>query len=163
MEREQAIAAARNFHCPRYDELPQMNLYLEQVLGLVNTALEPIQSEPLTGAMVSNYIKNKAIPAPVKKKYGRDHIAYLLATCLLKQVFTVQQLTRLFEIQQSTYPLQMAYDFFCTEYENALRGAFEFTGEALPCTETLRTDQTILVRSMVLAAANRVYVEKTFL
>ena len=162
MERLKSIAAARTFHCPRYAELPEMNLYLEQVLLLVNTALEPVQSEPLTGAMVSNYIKNKAIPAPIKKKYTRDHMAYLMVTCLMKQVFTVQQITRLFEIQQGTYPLQVAYDFFCSEYENALRGAFEFTGEALPCIETARTDQTVLVRSMVLAAANRVYVEKSF-
>lgn len=163
MEREKAIQAVRSFHCPRYQELPDMWLYLEQVLGLVNSALEPIQSEPITGAMVSNYIKNKAIPAPVRKKYNREHFAYLLATCLLKQVFTVQQIARFYEIQRGTYPLETAYNFFCTEYENALREAFDFTGQALPCTESRRTDQTILVRSMVLAAANRVYVEKTYL
>ena len=140
-----------------------MGLYLEQVLSLVNGVLAPVQTEPLTGAMVSNYIKNKAIPAPIKKKYKREHIAYLLVTCVLKQVFTVQHISRLFEIQRETYTIDVAYDFFCAEYENALRESFNFTGEALPCIETIRTAQTILVRSMVLAAANRVYVEKVFL
>ena len=139
-----------------------MSLYLEQVLGLINSTLACIQSEELTGAMVSNYIKNKAIPAPVRKKYSREHLAYLMVTCLLKPVFTVQQIAQLYEIQRETYPLEISYDFFCTEYENALREAFDFTGDALPCVETRRTQQTILVRSMVLAAANRVYVEKTF-
>ena len=75
MDREQSIAAAIAFRCPRYQELPDMGLYLEQVLNLVNTALNPIQSEPLTGAMISNYGKNKAIPAPEKKKYSREHLA----------------------------------------------------------------------------------------
>ena len=139
-----------------------MSLYLEQVLGLINSTLACIQSEELTGAMVSNYIKNKAIPAPVRKKYSREHLAYLMVTCLLKPVFTVQQIAQLYEIQRETYPLEISYDFFCTEYENAIREAFDFTGDALPCVETRRTQQTILVRSMVLAAANRVYVEKTF-
>ena len=163
MDREQAIAAARNFHCPRYSELPDMPLYLEQVLGLVNSAVGDICTEPLTGAMVSNYVKNAALPPPVRKKYGREHLCYLIATCIMKQVFTVQQIARFFEIQRSTYPLETAYDFFCTEFENALRESFAFTGGALPSIETRRTEQTILVRSIVLAAANRVYVEKYYL
>lgn len=162
MDREQSIAAARAFRCPRYEQLPDMGLYLEQVLTLLNTALAPIQSEPLTGAMISNYVKNKAVPAPVKKKYGREHLAYLVATCLMKQVFTVQQIARLYEVQRETYPLGVAYNYLCTEYENALRAAFDFTGEAMPCVETRRTEQTILIRSMVLAAANRVYAEKVY-
>lgn len=162
MERKQSIAAAMAFRCPRFQELPDIGLYLEQVLTLVNGALAPIQSEPLTGAMISNYVKNKAIPAPVKKKYYREHLVYLIVTCLMKQVFTVQQIARFFEIQRETYPLQKAYDYFCTEYENALQGAFAFTGQAMPCIETKRTEQTILVRSIVLAAANRVYAEKTY-
>lgn len=162
MGREESVAAARAFRCPRYEELPDMGLYLEQVLNLVNGALAPIQSEPLTGAMISNYVKNKAIPAPVKKKYSREHLAYLTVTCLLKQVFTVQQIAQFFTIQRETYPLDVAYNYFCREYENALSAAFAFTGEAMPCIETRRTDQTILVRAVVLAATNRVYAEKVY-
>ncbi|MBQ2697145.1 MAG: DUF1836 domain-containing protein [Clostridia bacterium] len=162
MDRAQSIEAARSFCCLRYEELPDIGLYLEQVLTLINSALAPIQSEPLTGAMISNYVKNKALPAPVRKKYGREHLAYLMVTCMLKQVFTVSQITRFFEIQRETYPLSAAYNFFATEYENALRAAFEFTGEALPCVETKRTEQTILIRAVVLAATNRVYAEKVY-
>lgn len=162
MDREQSIAAARNFHCPRYEELPDLELYLEQVLNQINTSLAPILPEPLTGAMISNYVKNKAVPAPVKKRYSRDHLVYLIVTCLLKQVFTVQQIAQFFEIQRGTYPLGVAYNYFCREYENALKAAFDFTGEAMPCIETKRTEQTILVRAVVLAATNRVYAEKVY-
>lgn len=162
MEREQAIAAARRFHCPRYEELPELELYLTQVLTLVNSILAPISQEPVTGAMINNYVKNKAIPAPIRKKYTRDHLVYLIVTCLLKQVFSVQQIAKLFEIQVKTYPLPVAYDYFCQEYENALEAAFHFTGEAMPCIETDRTEQTILVRAVVLAATNRVYAEKVY-
>lgn len=147
------------FHCPRYEELPDIGLYLEQMLHMVNETLLPICSEPITGAMISNYIKNKAIPAPEKKKYRREHLCHIFVTCILKQVFSVQQITAFFEIQQTSYPLKTAYDYFCVEFENALKEAFSFTGEALPVLETKRTEQTVLMRAIVLAVSNRVYAE----
>lgn len=147
-------------HFPRYQELPDYGLYLEQVLGIVNDVLSEICVEPISKAMINNWIKLKALSSPVKKKYYRDHICYLFALGSLKQVFTVQQIGTFFNIQRDTYPIEDAYNFFCTEYENAVKEAFCFTGNALPVVETKRTEQTILMRSMVLAAANRIYVDK---
>lgn len=149
-----------NFHCPRYDELPDYGLYLDQVLSLLNTALAPISSDTITGAMISNFVKNKNIPAPERKKYKREHLCYLMVTAILKQMFSLQQVAAFFEIQRRTYSLEVAYNYFCEELENALQEAFCFTGNALPSIETKRTEQTILMRSIVLAAANRIYVEK---
>ena len=149
-----------SFHCPRYSELPDYGLYLDQVLGLLNSALAPISSDPITGAMVSNFIKNKNIPSPERKKYGREHLCYLVVTAILKQMFSLQQIAAFFEIQRQTYSLEVAYNYFCDELENALQEAFCFTGNALPSIETQRTEQTILIRSIVLAAANRIYVAK---
>lgn len=162
MNKTEIIERVLRFHCPRYDELPSMDLYLDQVVSYVCAALAPIQSEAPTGAMLSNYVKNGALPAPVRKKYSREHIAYLIVTTLLKQVFSLQQISRFFEIQRTTYPLAIAYDYFCSEFENALNATFCFTGEAMPRIETKLTDQTILVRAVVLAAANRVYAEKLY-
>ncbi len=162
MERENRIQAAVSFRCPRYDQIPDMELYLDQVLSYLNSTLSPVAGEKCTGAMISNYVKNRTMPSPVRKKYTRDHMAYLIVTTLLKQVFTLQQIARFFEIQRETYPLPVAYDYFCTEYENAVRAAFEFTGEAMPRVETKKTEQTILVRAVVLAAVNRVYAEKVY-
>lgn len=148
-----------NFHCPRYKELSDMGLYLEQMLGVVNDKLSPLGMEPITGAMVSNYIKNKAIPSPVKKKYHRDHLCHIFAVCILKQVFSVQQIADFFEIQGKTYPLETAYNYFCAEFENALKEAFLFTGQALPIIETKRTPETVLVRAVVLSVSNRIYAD----
>lgn len=87
---------------------------------------------------------------------------YLIIITILKQVFTLPQIAVFFDIQRRTYSLETAYNYFCEEFENAIREAFDFTGNALPCIETKRTDQTILVRSVVLAAANRIFVEKKY-
>ena len=163
MDRSKAIEAAKAFHCPRYEELPAMALYLEQLLGVVNEALRDILDEPITRAMISNYVQSGTLPPPVRKRYSREHLCYAIVIGILKQVFTVQQMSRFFDIQRETYPLNVAYDYFCTEFENALREAFAFTGQALPSVETERTEQTILVRSVVLATANQVYAVKCYL
>lgn len=147
------------FRCPRFKELPDMGLYLEQTLGVVNDALAPILSDPITSPMMNNYVKKGVVPAAVKKRYYREHLAYLVVMAILKPVFTVDEVARFYEIQKTTYPLDVAYDFVIREFENALHAAFDFTGEALPCIESARTDQTVLVRAMVLAAANHVFVE----
>lgn len=159
MKTDANLDSILNFHCPRYEELPNIGLYLEQMLSTTNEALEVLCSDKITGAMISNYIKNKAIPAPEKKKYYRRHLCHIFVTCILKQVFSVQQIAEFFEIQQKTYPLDVAYNYFCTEFENALQEAFHFTGQALPLVETKRTEQTVLVRAVVLSASNRVYAE----
>lgn len=154
------FAAIKAFHCPRYEELPDMGLYLEQMLGVVNDALSCLSADPITKPMMGNYVKHGVVLPAVRKRYYRDHLAQLFVMAILKPVFSVDQVGRFFDIQQETYPLSVAYDFFCTEFENALHEAFDFSGKALPCVETMRTEETILVRAMVLAAANRIFVEK---
>ena len=162
MGTSEEILDITNFHLPRYEELPNIFLYLEQLIDAAKDATGMVINEPLTGPMINNYIKTKALPPAVKKRYSRDHLCYLIIITCLKQVFTLPQIARFFEIQRRTYPLETAYNFFCGEFENALKEAFYFTGEALPCIETRRTEQTILVRAVVLAAANRIFVEKTY-
>jgi hypothetical protein len=44
-----------------------------------------VEEKLLTPSMVNNYVKLRLIPAPVRKKYGRRHIALLLMLCTFKQ------------------------------------------------------------------------------
>ena len=43
------------------------------------------QDAVVTPAMINNYVKLKIIPPPVKKRYSREHLAYLIMVCVLKQ------------------------------------------------------------------------------
>lgn len=72
---------------PPWNELPDIELYMDQLTGLVNRYLgNNTKDRMLTPAMVNNYVKMKVMPAPVKKKYGRVHLMYLLLICILKQI-----------------------------------------------------------------------------
>lgn len=79
-----------SYRLPEWDELPKIDFYLDQVIALVNQYLgffvyDPEEEKLLTPSMVNNYVKLRLIPAPVRKKYGRRHIALLLMICTLKQ------------------------------------------------------------------------------
>lgn len=78
------------YHLPEWEELPKIDLYLDQVIALVNNYVgffvyDPVEDKLLTPSMVNNYVKLRLIPAPLRKKYGRRHIALLLMICTFKQ------------------------------------------------------------------------------
>jgi preprotein translocase subunit Sss1 len=79
-----------SYRLPEWEELPKIDLYLDQVIALVNNYVgffvyDPAEEKLLTPSMVNNYVKLRLIPAPVRKKYGRRHIALLLMLCTFKQ------------------------------------------------------------------------------
>ena len=83
-----ALAAAlEQFDVPTYDALPEIDLYMDQVIGYLNRLLCRVcRSEdgaPLTPSMINNYVKGGHVERPVQKKYSRDRIAMLYMLCCL--------------------------------------------------------------------------------
>lgn len=152
------------FHCPRWHELPALDLYMDQVLTILQQTLAPLacsQDETLvTRAMINNYVKQQIVSPPVKKLYTRKHVAYLIVVCLLKRVLNLHELCDLIAIQIDTYPIEQAYDYFCQELENALATVFGRRDEPLPNIASEITLQTDIVRSTVLAFAHTLFLQK---
>lgn len=48
----------------------------------------------ITPSMINNYVKVGLVPAPVKKQYGREQIARLIAICIFKQVLPIAAVRR---------------------------------------------------------------------
>ena len=88
-----------NFHMPRWNEFPDLDIYLDQLVTYIENYLNPyIGSEGnpvITKTMINNYVKQHVIPAPVKKKYSKEHIAYLFVICTLKQVYSISNISNL--------------------------------------------------------------------
>lgn len=75
-----------------WESIPDIDLYMDQVIGYMkrqHIGLELEDEETLTSAMINNYIKSGLLPRANGKKYNREHIGYLTAICLLKQVLSV--------------------------------------------------------------------------
>jgi hypothetical protein len=97
---------------PLWSELPNFSLYMDQVTALVNDTLGPIGVDKVTPAMINNYVKHKAIMAPVKKKYQTMQIADVLLISLLKPAFSLDTIRHgIDQVTANIYP-QQAYDSF---------------------------------------------------
>ena len=84
--KQQVAEVFRDFRLPRYHEIPNVGLYLEQITKYICESLAPLQENVLTSSMISNYVKKNLISNPVKKLYSRDQIAYLIFIAIAKTV-----------------------------------------------------------------------------
>ncbi len=79
---------------PRYKDLPDFGIYSEQLVEIVNKALEAMFDEDnkLTKSMVNNYVKHKIMPSPIKKRYFRNHIVYCIVITVLKNILSIAEI-----------------------------------------------------------------------
>lgn len=118
---------------PRWQELPDLELYMDQVLGLITRYLGQypgFDEKVLTAAMVNNYVKQGVLPPPEKKRYGRRHIAYLIVICVLKASLPIASVKTLLAQEFTQDSEQAAYDRFCALFEQSAREAAQAALEA---------------------------------
>ncbi len=85
-----------------WDAYPKIDLYMDQVLNIVNQQLSRYFKDPkggaITASMVNNYVKQGLLPRPEKKKYRPEQVTRLIMIGILKQVLTIAQITKLFDL-----------------------------------------------------------------
>ena len=109
-----------NFSYPKWEDIPNIDLYLDQVLLYVNQVCAPISPEKekgLTASMVNNYVKHGYLTKPDKKKYQRKQIARLIAITTLKSVFSIQEIAQTLNTLQTQASSDQLYDAF-VDYMN---------------------------------------------
>ena len=154
-------AAVRDFRLPRYSEIPNVGLYLEQVTKYICDCLAPLGDVTITGSMISNYVKRGLVENPVKKQYHRRQIAYLIYIAVAKNVLSLDNIRLLLEIQRRTYDRQVAYDYFCEEFENLLYYVFGLKS-APDAVGTEATDEKVMLRNTIITVAHKVYLDMCF-
>ena len=108
------------FSYPKWAEIPNIDLYLDQVLLYVNQVCAPISPDKdkgLTASMVNNYVKHAYLTRPDKKKYQRQQIARLIAITTLKSVFSIQEIAQTLNTLQTQASSDQLYDAF-VDYMN---------------------------------------------
>ena len=160
LEAKQQIAeSVKDFRLPRYNEIPNVGLYLEQATKYICEYLAPLGEFSLTPSMISNYVKKGLIANPIKKQYSREQIAYLFFIAVAKSVLSLDALTRFIKLQQQTYTLPKAYDYFAEEFENLLKFTFELQ-DTIEMSGEDNTDEKRLLFTCIVAAVQKVYLEK---
>ena len=101
---------------PAWEDFPALPLYMDQVIYLLNGYLRfPAEEEAensVTPAMINNYVKLKIIPPPVKKRYGKLHLAYLMMVCALKQTVSTAEIRKIVPLGLDEAAARTLYEGF---------------------------------------------------
>ena len=111
--------------------------------------------------MVSNYVKKGVISHPVKKKYTREQLASLMYIVVSKTVLSLENIETLFKMQHEHCSAAQAYDYFCDEMENCLPYVFGVSSTIVDLAVDA-DDEKLLLRSTILSAANKMYLDCFF-
>jgi hypothetical protein len=166
-----------NVHISRAHELPRIELYLDQLLALVDGELSfmklPDEQTMVTGAMVNNYVKRHLVPAPVKHRYTRRHVCYVICVCAFKRVFSIAQVAQIVKMAEgSRLNLEHAYDQLCAALECALAEQFAVGADfVVPAVEPVislvderggevSTSLERTLEAAVVSLASKIYVEQ---
>ena len=148
------------FELQPWERMPEIYLYMDQVLSYMDKQLALFEQggeSMLTSSMVNNYVKQRLLPAPVKKLYGSEQIARLLVICVFKQFLSMEAIARMFSIQLMTYPVEVAFDYIANELNHAVSDAFSVDGTRHEDSARVVTRESVLVRSAAEAFASKAF------
>lgn len=160
-----------NYKLPAWKELPDIGLYMDQVIALLGQYLDFIPMEdskdkPVTPTTINNYVRLKVMPAPEKRKYYRVHIAFLIMIFTLKQGISIGSLQKLLPSPTDEEGVVAA---FYTNYIQQVReiGSF-YTAQTRAAVQDILdpqvTDQGLvekfLIQSILQAGFSRILAEK---
>ncbi len=161
------------FRLPAWENIPNFGLYMEQVLLLLRDYFnyippELVEDELITAAAINNYVRKKIMPEPIKKKYYRIHIAYLIMICLLKQSLSITMIRKFMPIGMSEEEARSRYDHYAilqhTATENFVEGVRQTAGKILdhadaPADAAENTEDLVYV-SIINGGLSRLMAEK---
>lgn len=111
------------YSLPTWDSLPNFELYMDQIIVLLTQYLEFLPHEGnedkvITSSIINNYVRMKVMPPPVKKKYSRVHIAYLIIICTLKQSLSISHIQKMLPLGLKDAEVQQLYDDFVSRHKS---------------------------------------------
>ncbi|MBR0210385.1 MAG: DUF1836 domain-containing protein [Firmicutes bacterium] len=163
MEKIQAAA----FHIPRWEQLPAVDLYMEQVITLINGSLGgffgSVGIAPVTKNMINNYVKARIVQAPVNKRYPRVSVAMIIVVYILKSCYETEDVGKLIRMGLDLEAgRETTYNRFCEAIENAVSAVF--SGEVhIKDNHIAGREQKYLMENFALSFACKYYVQMNFL
>ncbi len=115
-----------DFNLPSWNDIPDIGLYMEQVIILLKEYLDYLPPELkdeqiITAATINNYVRTKIMPEPVKKRYYRQHIAYLVMICTMKQILPIAVISRIIPMNISEESIRDIYDRYSEMHKKTIR------------------------------------------
>lgn len=166
----------RAFRIPSWSEIPDIGLYMDQVLTILTQYLDYLppelrEEEFITASTIHNYVRRRIIPEPQGKKYYRKHLAYLIMLCTLKQSLSITTIRLLLPVDLTEDEMHAIYDsyadqhalskgYFMDQVRRAASGIWETPETSQISTENVRE---LISQSAILAGFSKLLAEKLIL
>lgn len=159
-----------NYKLPAWKELPDIGLYMDQVIALLGQyldfiPLEDSKDKPVTPTTINNYVRLKVMPAPEKRKYYRVHIAFLLMIFTLKQGISINGLQQLLP---STANEEETRTFYTSYVERLQEVGNFYTAQTRAAVQVILDPKTsdegaienVIIQSILQSGFSRILAEK---
>ena len=70
----------------------------------------------MTSSTINNYVRLKIMPAPVKRKYHRVHIAYLIMILTMKQSLSISDVQKVIPPDSSEEEVRVVYENYSEKF-----------------------------------------------
>ncbi|MDD4074811.1 MAG: DUF1836 domain-containing protein [Eubacteriales bacterium] len=152
-----------DFKLPAWEDIPDFGLYMEQVIVLLKRYLDYLPPELkeeqfITAATINNYVRIKVMPEPRKKKYYREHIAYLIVILTLKQSLSIALIQKILPMGIPGDEVERVYRAYRERHELSSRyfteqvrlaGAVILHHEDVSAFATAQTDDLIISAAVI--------------
>lgn len=120
--KDNILTGLKELTLPRYKDLPDFGIYAEQLVEIVNKALEAMfdKDNKLTKSMVNNYVKHKIMPSPIKKRYFRNHIVYCIVITVFKNNLSMTEIDGGILHEHKKSSIEESYNYFCDKIESIM-------------------------------------------
>ena len=160
-----------DYHLPEWDSIPDLGLYMDQVVVLLAQYLNFIPAMPggkesfVTSSTINNYVRLKIMPAPEKRKYHRIHIAYLIMILTMKQSLSISDVQKVIPPDSSEEEVRAVYDDYSEKFR---RLALFFNQQVQTGAEGIRTPgqsgdnavELLVIESALIAGFSKILAEK---
>ena len=160
-----------DYHLPDWETIPDFGLYMDQVIVLLEQYLSFIPTPAgakehiVTSATINNYVRLKIMPAPVKRKYHRVHIAYLVMILTMKQSLSISDVQKILPADSNETDVRAVYEDYSLKFRRV--GLF-FNQQVQSAAEGVRsTEQSsdnavelLVIESALIAGFSKILAEK---
>ena len=147
-----------NFELTKYENLPDIDLYMDQILTYLerqlNTFAVSSLDKQITSSMINNYVKGDCIPSPISKKYNREHIALILQICLLKRATNIGDIKQMLDALYQNADFMGTYNDFAEKTAETLHAVSKETQSKLENIETNNQNELLKLALELSIVAN---------
>lgn len=179
------INKIENTKMPKYKKLPDVPLYMDQIINYIKDMLESLgieEQNEITSFMINNYVKANIIDRPKDKKYSKTQLAYIIAIVFLKKVTSISNVSLVVNASKENDKnddfIEKKYDYFCKLFEENLSETLKYVKLSLETmqkkvkqnTKKLGSDELkekynqgllfLALRLFIKAEINKIFAEK---